>query len=212
LLSPPARYQWPQARHITTFTPGEQAIISFHFNGPTSLSNRTPNILVLLPGGGLGYHETSTTYSLYDGNNLLGSVTRTGDSSFNGQAFRSFDNPFSFYLVAPSVPVDYSTILSGQITGRIVYTPHYTNPDPSDYAHLEFELLLLQQTGLSGGLLTMPPIIDGVQIVAVPEPRIALLITFLIAVFNVARRIGQNPRSARTFSRITRTVCGTRSQ
>jgi len=107
-------------------------------------------------------------------------------------------NPFSFFSVAPSVPVDFSTILSGQITGRFVYTPHYTNPDPSDYAHLEFELFFFQQTSLSGGLLTIPPIIDGVQIVPVPEPRIALLTIFLLAVFNLARRTGQNPRRLRT--------------
>lgn len=174
--------------------PGQEAIIYFHFDGPTIVSNRAPNFLDLAPGGSLGYHETSTTYSLYDGNNLLGSVTRTGDTSFDGQAFRSFDNSFSF--VPPAVPVDFSTILSGKIAGRMVFAPHYTNPDPSDYAHLEFQLILLQQTAPSGGYLTTPPTIDGVQIVPVPEPGTALLTIFLLAVFIFARRTSHPTRRA----------------
>ena len=52
--------------------PGEQAMYSFHFDGATTLSNRTPNILALFPGGGLGYHDCDPCRCLYDGNNLLG--------------------------------------------------------------------------------------------------------------------------------------------
>ena len=99
--------------------PGQKVIISFHFNGSTVVSNVTPDLLSLYPGGSLGWHETATTYTLYDGNNLLGSTTRTGDQSFIGLSFRSYNNPLAFDNLGPTTPVDFSTILSGTIHGQL---------------------------------------------------------------------------------------------
>jgi hypothetical protein len=158
-----------------TINPGEEAIISFHFDAPPIQGGREPDLLLLLIGGSTALSLSSTTYSLWDGNTLLGSLLRTDMTSFNGQAFRSFDNPNPGYLVGPSVPVDFSSIRAGTIQGRLVYTPAFTSPAAGDHANIEFELYLEQQISWSSGWLEPDPIVDSIQVVQIPEPSLTAL-------------------------------------
>jgi hypothetical protein len=171
-------------------SPGEQAVISFHFNGSPSIGGRQPDLLVLLIGGNTPLSLSSTTYSLFDGDTLLGSIERGDANSYNGQAFRSFDNPATGYLVGPSVPVDFSSIRSGTIAGRLIYTPSFTGPAQGDHATIEFELYLLQQSSYSGGWVQQNPTIDSVRIVQVPEPGAAGLLALALCAALVRRRGG----------------------
>jgi hypothetical protein len=156
-----------------TISPGQEAIISFHFDGPPIQEQRLPNLLEFLIGGGTPLSVTSTTYSLYDGNTFLGGETRTGMSNIAGEGFRSFDNAITNYLFGPDVAVDFSSIRAGTIQGRLIYAPSFTNPSPGDYENIEFELYLINQTSTSGGWVEPNPIIDSIQIV--PEPGTSAL-------------------------------------
>lgn len=167
--------------------PGQQAVINFHFNGPTVTENIVPDGLALLIGGNTPWGLTPTTYSLFDGETLLGSVRRPG-AGFDGQAFRSFDNLFNSFLYIPSVPVDFSSIRSGAIQGRLFYAPEFTNPAPGAHATIEFELYLWKQTNEQGGVVTQHPIVDSVQIIPIPEPTAPVLAVVGFATLCWARR------------------------
>lgn len=174
--------------------PGQQAVISFHFNGAPIADDIVPDVLVLLIGGNTPLGLIPTTYSLFDEDTLLGSVRRPG-AGFDGQSFRSFDNTFRSYLYIPSVPVDFSSIRSGEIQGRLFYAPEFTNPAPGAHATIEFELYLWKQTGESTGLVTQRPTVDSIQIIPIPEPAATAILTVgFIGMFLRSRK-----RTARAF-------------
>jgi hypothetical protein len=185
-----------------TIKPGEEAIISFHFDGPPIMGGRLPNLLELLIGGGTPLSVSSTSYSLYDGNLFLGGVTRPGMFSVGGEGFRSSDNPITDYLFGPDVPVDFSSIRTGTIQGKLVYTPSFTEPAPADQENIEFELYLINQTSISGGWVEPNPIVDSIQIVAVPEPSTAALALMGIFVLSLSfSRFSVSPTRVQTGSR-----------
>jgi len=175
--------------------PGQQAVINFHFNGAPVTGGIVPDVLALLIGGNTPWGLIPTTYSLFDGDTLLGSVRRPG-AGFDGQAFRSFDNQFHSFLYIPSAPVDFSSIRSGDIQGRLFYAPEFTNPAPGDHATIEFELYLWKQTSEQGGLITQHPTVDSVQIIPIPEPTASVLsVAGFAAMFWTCRRIVPTRRS-----------------
>jgi hypothetical protein len=176
------------AQNYYTLLPGQEAIISFHFNGPTIVNGNVPDLLALEIGGGVpfGSHISGTAYSLLDGTALLGTATRSEPYSLAGQAFRSLENPLPGFTPAPSVPVDFSSIRDGSIQGRLVYEPLFTNPTTDDWVEAEFELYLLRQYDYNSGSRMPDPIIDSVQVIAVPEPSAAALIATAL-VFAVRR-------------------------
>jgi hypothetical protein len=167
--------------------PGQQAVISFHFNVAPATDSIVPDVLVLLIGGNTPFGLTPTTYSLFDGDTLLGSGRRPGDGD-DGQAFRSLDNPFNSFLYIPSVPVDFSSLRSGEIQGRLFYAPEFTNPAPGAHATIEFELYLWKQTSEHGGMVTQHPTVDSVQIIPIPEPTAPLFCAIGMVVVALASR------------------------
>ena len=165
------------AQNYYTLLPGQEAIISFHFNGATMVNGNVPDLLALEIGCGVpfGSHVSGAAYSLLDGTTMLGAATRSEPYSLDGQAFRSLENPLPGFTPAPSVPVDFSSIRDGSIQGRIVYEPLFTDPTAGDWAEAEFELYLLRQYDYNSGSRMPDPIIDSVQVIAIPEPSAAAL-------------------------------------
>jgi hypothetical protein len=180
-----------------TINPAEEAIISFHFDSPPITGGRSPNLLEFLIGGGAGISVTSSTYSLYDGNSLLGGKTQASWFGY-GQGFRSFDNPITDYLFGPDIPVDFSSIRAGTIQGKLVYTPSFSNPPPGDHQNVEFELYLINQTSTSGGWVEPNPIVDSIEIVSIPEPStVALTFTGALMLVLPFNRRWKNGREVR---------------
>ena len=176
------------AQNYYTLLPGQEAIVSFHFNGSTLANGNVPDLLAVEIGCGVpfGSHISGTAYSLLDGTTLLGTVTRSEPYSLAGQAFRSLENPLPGFTPAPSVPVDFSSIRDGSIQGRFVYEPLFTDPTADDWVEAEFEFYLLKQYDNNGGSRMPDPIIDSVQVIAVPEPSAAALMAVTL-VFTVRR-------------------------
>ena len=182
------------AQNYYTLYPGQEAIISFHFDGPTIVNGVVPDVLAVEIGGGVpfGSHISGTEYSLMDGNTVLGTAVRSGLYSFGGQAFRALDNALPGYTPAPSAPVDFSSIRNGSIQGHLLFEPLFTNPTETDWVQAEFEFYLMKQYDYSSGRRAPDPIIDSIQIVSVPEPSsVALLAT---AILFVACRVRCTPR------------------
>ena len=165
------------AQNYYTLLPGQEAIISFHFNGSTIVNGNVPDLLALEIGCGVpfGSHVSGAAYTLLDGTTLLGTATRSEPYSLAGQAFRSVENPLPEFTPAPSLPVDFSSIRDGSIQGRVVYEPLFANPTADDWVEAEFEFYLLRQYDYNGGARMPDPVIDSVQVIAVPEPSAAAL-------------------------------------
>jgi hypothetical protein len=98
--------------------PGQRLVLEFHQDGLPPLGTDT----LTFGSGAASFFLTGNQFSLYDGNNLLGTVLQTNTDL--SAAFRTPSSPWT----NDSAIVDFSSILAGTLNGRLVVTPQFASP------------------------------------------------------------------------------------
>jgi hypothetical protein len=98
--------------------PGQRLVLDFHQDGIPPPGTDT----LMFGSGAASFFLTGNQFSLYEGNNLLGTVVQSNTNL--STAFRMPSSPW----INDSAIVDFSSILAGTLSGRLVVTPQFSSP------------------------------------------------------------------------------------